>query len=174
VDESPGDRHALLHAAREFPGVAVFEAVQTDQAEEVEGGPAVALAPEALHVDRQQHVIENAAPGKEHRRLEGHADVASGAGDGGAAQRRLAAGGGKDAGQDLEQCGLSTAGWAHHRHELTLVDGEADFGQRGDALTTGGVVLGETANGDRTGRHEAECAVERREPKRDRPRTFIC
>src|SRR5215470_2437676 len=106
------------------------------------------LAPEALDVDGQQHVVEHAPPGEEHGRLEDHADVLARAGDGSAPQPRLARGGGQDAGEDLEQRGLAAAGRANHGYELPVADGEGDLLERRHRPGTGGIALGEGVDGN--------------------------
>jgi hypothetical protein len=149
VDEAPGDGHALLHAARQLPRVALLEAAQADQPQQLGAHAPVALPVEALHVDGQQHVVEHRAPGKQHRRLEDHADVAAGAVDERAAQPRLAGGGRQDAGEDLEQRGLAAARGADDGHELALGDVERRAVQRHDGAVAGGVRLRQIADRDR-------------------------
>ena len=92
VDQRAHQRDALLHAARQLPRVAVLETGQADQRDQRRARAAIMLlAAEPLHVDRQQRVAEHAAPGKQHRRLEHHADVAARAVDRRAVEQRLAA-----------------------------------------------------------------------------------
>src|SRR5215470_15684575 len=111
------------------------------------------LAPEALDVDGQQHVVEHAPPGEEHGRLEDHADVLARPGDGGAAQPRLARGGGQDAGEYLDQRGLAAAGGSNHSDELPVSDGEGDLLERRHRPGAGGIALGEGVHGDDEGAH---------------------
>src|SRR5262249_45905579 len=149
VDEGPRERDPLLHAARQLPGVALLEALQADERQELERCGAVPLAREALRVDRQEHVVEDGAPREEDRRLEAHADVPARAGDGRAPEPRIAARGGHEPGQDLEERRLATARGADDRDEVALGDAEADVLERHDGTVAGRVALREITDGDR-------------------------
>jgi hypothetical protein len=120
----------LLHASRQLPRIAPLETLQPHEVEQIQRVLPVALAPEALHVDGEQHVVEHAPPRKEHGRLEDHPNVFPGPGDGGAPQPRLPRGGGQDTGENLEQGGLAAARRAHHGHEFTLAHGKGDLFER--------------------------------------------
>ena len=89
VDEGAGDGDPLLHAAGQLPRIAMLEAGESDEGEEVHRHLLVPVATEPLDVDGQEHVVEHAPPRKEHRRLEHHSDVAPGAGDRRAPEPRL-------------------------------------------------------------------------------------
>ena len=91
VDQGAGDRHALLHAARELPRIFALEHLEADERQQVHAGLVASLATQTLHVDREQHVVEDRAPGEQDGRLEDDADVAPRTGDERAAQQRLAA-----------------------------------------------------------------------------------
>ena len=148
VDEAAGDRDALLHAARELPGIAVLEALEPDEGEELERARPHPLASQPLHVDRQQHVVEHGAPGEEHGRLEDDADVAPRAADrrpaeiGPALRRR------DEAGEDLEERRLAAARGPHHGDELPLGHAEVDVVQRQHRAARGLVLLAEPLDGD--------------------------
>src|SRR6266478_6173854 len=106
------------------------------------------VATEALHIDGEQHVVQNAAPRQQNRRLEDHADVTSRASDGSAPKARLSFGSGQDASQDLEQRGLPTPGWPDDRDKLPLAHVEADLLERVHAAITGGIELRKLLDGD--------------------------
>ena len=65
----------LLHAAGELGGIALLELAQSDEIDEFTRPRQILVAIELLHIDRDQHVVEHGAPGKQHGRLEHDADV---------------------------------------------------------------------------------------------------
>ena len=103
---------------------------------------------ETLDVDRQQHVVEDGAPGKEHRRLEDDPDVAARAGDGQAAEPHFATRRGKQSGDDLEQGGLAAARRPDDRNQLALGHVQVDVLERQDGAALGRVLLAESLHGD--------------------------
>src|SRR4029077_21130341 len=107
------------------------------------------VAPLALHVDGQEHVVEDGAPREQDRRLEDDADVTPRTLDDGAPEGGAPAGGGQEAGQDLEKGRLAAAGWPDHRHERALLDGEADSLEGGDPAVPRRVELREVLDRDR-------------------------
>ena len=155
VDEGAGDRDALLHATGQLPRIPALELAQADQGEQVHRRGHEALPAQALHVDGQEHVVEDGAPREEDRGLEDHADVPARALDGGAAEGRAPGGGRQQAGEDLEQGGLAAAGGPDHRHELALVHGEADPLEGGDAAVPRRVELRQLLDRDRFRGHFA-------------------
>src|SRR5919108_1949465 len=108
----------------------------------------MALVTKALHVNRQQHIIQYGAPGKQDGRLEDHADIAAWPSNGSAAQARLALGRRQNAGQDLEESGLPTARRADDCDKLTLIDTETNLLERLHAAIKGGIELRKLFDGD--------------------------
>src|SRR4029453_11295871 len=106
------------------------------------------VAAKALHIDGQQDIVQNAAPGQQDRRLEDHADVASRSRDGSAPKARISFGSGQDPRQDLEERGLAAPGRTDHRDKLTLAYAEANLLERVHAAITGGIELRELLDGD--------------------------
>ena len=74
--ERPGDRGALLHAARQLPGIFLLEALQVDELERALDARLLVRRPNAHDLQRQRDVALDGAPRKQRRRLE---DVAVGA-----------------------------------------------------------------------------------------------
>src|SRR5574343_948923 len=88
VDECAADAGALLHAARQLPGVFVFVAAQTHGLQQLAGTGHVLVfllleagAGGLDDLQRQQNVVERAAPGQQRRGLKGHAADLEGTGD---------------------------------------------------------------------------------------------
>src|SRR4029077_11078510 len=106
------------------------------------------VADKALHIDGQQYVVQNAAPGQQDRRLENHAEVASRSRDGSAPKARISFGSGQDPGQDLEERGLSAPRRADARDKLALAHAEANLLERVHAAITGGIELRELLDGN--------------------------
>ena len=70
------DRDALLHAARQLPGMAVGERLELDELEQV-GGPALPLVGRVAHdLQRQLDVLGDRPPVHQDRCLEDHPVVA--------------------------------------------------------------------------------------------------
>ena len=75
--EGPGDRHPLLHAARELPGVVVGEVGSSTRLEHLAlPSPARSAFGAPDDLERQLDVALHGAPVEEHRRLEDHPVVA--------------------------------------------------------------------------------------------------
>ena len=108
----------------------------------------MSVAAEALHIDRQQHVVQHAPPGEQDGRLEDHADVTARSHDGSAAKVHLAVRRRQDAGQDLEERGLSAARRSDDCDKLTFAHFETDLLERVHAAITAGIALREFLDGD--------------------------
>src|SRR4029077_16339413 len=172
VDERALDGHPLLHPARELPRIAPLELAEADEGEQVLGRGQEPVAALALHVDGQEHVVEDGAPREQDRRLEDDADVAPWTLDGGAPEGGAPAGGCQEAGQDLEEGRLAAAGWPDHRHERPLLDGEADSLEGGDPAVPRRVELREVLDRDRfRGHFESESTPKRAGPTETRARS---
>ncbi len=74
--QRPRDRHALLHPARQLPGVPLGERLELDQAEQVGGAPRPLVGREAHDLERQLDVLGDRPPVHEDRCLEDHPVVA--------------------------------------------------------------------------------------------------
>jgi hypothetical protein len=75
---SARDRRALLHAAGELVGVLVFLALEPDEREQVARAGAACGHGHTEDLGGQQHVVDDAPPLEQQRRLKHHADVARG------------------------------------------------------------------------------------------------
>ncbi len=133
VHQRAYDGGAVLHAAGQLVRITPAEIAEADHAQEVAGARARRLAVEPHHVDRQQHVLLDGAPGEQHRRLEHGADAARGPVD-----LRAADGEGApcclfEPQHELEQARLAAAARTHHGDELAFAHAERDAAQRLDA-----------------------------------------
>ena len=126
VGQRAGDGDPLLHAAGEMVRIGIGELLQLDQPELLQRD-LLALGPgHALHLQPEGDVAQRRAPGEQLGEvLEHDAAVHAVAGDGLAADADLAAGGRKEAGDDVEQRGLAAAAGADQAQELGLLDVEA-------------------------------------------------
>ena len=88
VHQRPADRHALLHAARQFARRLAFEAREPDQLQQRRGLVGAARVHAPHHAQREQHVVEHAGPRQQGRRLEDDAGLRPRFGDRLAADRR--------------------------------------------------------------------------------------
>ena len=130
--ERAGDRHPLLHAAGELPGIFPLEAGEAHDLEPGPGALAALGGRQAHDLERQHHVPLDGAPGIEGRRLE---HVAVGAREAGRLGRRavdpqLARGRALEVGDGAQQGGLAAAGGADQGHELAGCDGEVHVHER--------------------------------------------
>ncbi len=135
VDERPGDRHALLLAARQgvrFVGHAVRETHRTEQIQ----GPLLRVVGIGVRVEkREKHVVQDAQPGQEVEELEDEADALV------ADARELpvvegrevlsrqavaAARGLVQEADDVHERALARSRRPHERHVLALLHGEVD------------------------------------------------
>jgi len=121
---------------------------QSDQGQQLEGAAGHLLAPEPLHVGRQQHIGEHVAPGEQHRRLEHHADVLARAIDRRAVEDGLALRRRQQSGQDFQQSGFSATRGTHDRDELALGDREIDVLQGHDGVRSVAIALRQAADRD--------------------------
>jgi hypothetical protein len=67
MNERTHHGHALLHAAGQFPWITLFKPLETHEGEQIHRAGLELVAAEPLHVDGEQHVVEDRAPGKQHR-----------------------------------------------------------------------------------------------------------
>jgi hypothetical protein len=72
-DQRPGNRHPLLHAARQLRGPGLLKALQADQLDQV--SDLIPGGPDARDLQRQPDVGGDVAPGQQARVLEGDAKV---------------------------------------------------------------------------------------------------
>ena len=126
--ERPGDRHALLHPARELVRMVVEEVAELDQVEHLlrPGGPAGAVV--AHQLERQLDVVLDRPPVEQDRGLEDHAVVAVTARPGRrlAVDRDAAVGRRDEIADDPKEGRLAAAGWADQRDELAAANVEVD------------------------------------------------
>ena len=120
VDERAHERDALLHAARQLPRVAVLEALETDEVQELEARAAAsararAAARRPAGARCRARCATGTAPATGTRRR------CRGAGRRSACrEQRIAVGGRQQAGEDLEEGRFPAAGRADDRHELAV------------------------------------------------------
>src|SRR6266446_1593350 len=132
MDQCAAERGALLHAAGQLPGKTLAEAVEPDGLEQRIGLAAIALllASELAAVrlddlEREEHVVDDLAPGQKVRVLERHAGDLHRAADFVAENDDVAGIGRHQPGHDLHQGRLAATRGAHHRGEFATADAEA-------------------------------------------------
>ena len=100
------------------------------------------------HFDLQHHVVEHAAPCEEHGTLEYDADIVGGAAHRLAVESNLAGGSRQQAGRHFEQGRFAAARRTDNRHELALLDIEAERLQRFNGTVVGLIDLGDAVDFD--------------------------
>src|SRR5260370_936029 len=151
MDQCAAERDALLHAAGELPRKTLGEAVEPDGLEQCLGLVAVVLplASELAAVrlddlERQEHVVDDLAPGQEIRVLERHAGDLDRPAYPIAENDDVPGIGGHEPGHDLHQRRLAAARGPHHRGEFATGDVKARVpqGVSASARTAGGQLAG--------------------------------
>src|SRR5262249_32698009 len=125
IAKGAGDGHPLLHASGQVMRIGIGELFELDQAQLLQRD-ALALGPRhALHLEPEGDIAERGAPGEELGGILKHDPaVRAGAAQGFAADQDLAARGGEEAGEDIEQRRLAAATGSDEAHELRLLDGK--------------------------------------------------
>ena len=146
--ERARDRDALLHPARQLPGMVVLEAGQLDELEHLVDALGAAASFPAEHLERQRDVLLHRAPVVEHGRLEDDPVVAVEPGRRAGLPLTVTSPDGRldDVADDAEQRRLAAARRADQRDELALADVEVDALERGHAASL--EHLREAADGD--------------------------
>ena len=133
--ERPGDRDAHLHPARELPGMVVLEAGELDEVDHLPDALGAAAAVPAGELERERDVLRHGPPVVEHGLLEDHPVVAVEPrlvrglpADVHRALRRL-----DEVGDHAEQRRLAAAGRPDQGDELARLELEVDLLQRGRA-----------------------------------------
>jgi hypothetical protein len=153
---SPGDRHALLHAAGELMRQRVLEAAEPDLAD-IGIGDGIAVPPvKAARLQAERNIVANVHPGKdagflEHHRVERprRRGAAGGRGLVRVADHLDRPGGSADEPrQDAQQRRLAAAARADDAEELARPDVEVERGERVDAAAAHEEVLLDTAQPD--------------------------
>ena len=133
LGERPGDRDALLHAARELVGVPVGEVGEADQLEQLGDARRARGAVDAVQLERQLDVRRDRAPRQQARLLEGDAVVLVEPGLPRAACRRpsiVPPVGLVEVGDQAQQRALAAAARPDQRDELAGGDVEVDVVER--------------------------------------------
>ena len=137
VDQRAAQRRALLHAARQLPGIMFREAVEPDHGQQVArlGDIFLAVLLESARVrlddlKRQQHVVERSAPRQQGRVLERHADDLERRRDLVIGNDDAALGWPVEPSDELEQRRFAAAGRADHGDELALLHAQARILER--------------------------------------------
>src|SRR4051794_2633431 len=73
--QRPRNAYALVHSARQFGGVMMFEAPQADQIDEFHGPPLAFLLRDAFELEGECNIIDRSQPGHQCRLLKYHAAV---------------------------------------------------------------------------------------------------
>jgi hypothetical protein len=129
VDQRAAQVGALLHAARQLPGILVLEALEADLGEQgarlvlVRGLVLTQLAPVRLDdLQRQHDVLQRGAPRQQRRCLEGHADDRDRLSHLVPGDRDVAFARRQQAGDQLHQRGFAATGRTDHRDKLPFLD----------------------------------------------------
>src|ERR1700722_1680050 len=130
VNERATDRHSLLHAARQLPGIVVFEALKSGKLEQRSCARLECRYRELLHFDRHHDVLQDASPWQQHCRLKHDSHIAVRLRDCLALNAHLSLARNKQTRNHLQQSGLTAAGWADYHDELTVTDGKIDSADR--------------------------------------------
>jgi hypothetical protein len=117
-----------------MPRVAVLEAGQADEREVLTCPPGPLLPRHGLGLQPELDVGLGGAPGEQGVLLEDDPPVEPGAGDGGAVDDDLPCRRARQAGDQVQECGLAAAAGAHEREELARAHVEVHAGQRGERL----------------------------------------
>ncbi|OIQ73712.1 hypothetical protein GALL_446500 [mine drainage metagenome] len=130
--QSPGDAHALLHAAGNFMRVPVRCVRQADELQRSMGAGLELLrafsgCEHALHAE--MHVAEAGQPGQQRVILEHHRAIRPGRGNFAAIADHHAGTRQGEAGEEVEQGALAAAGVADQADELPAGDVEIDVAQ---------------------------------------------
>ena len=130
--ERAGQRNALAHAAGQFAGIAVLEAGQTDQCDEMPRAFGALRARHAGEFEREGDIVEHRAPGERGFLLEHHADRLVRAVDGLAGDADHALMMVEQAADHVEQSRFAAARGADDREEFARPDLERDVVDRRD------------------------------------------
>ena len=130
VHQGADNADPLLHAAGELGGIALFELAQSNEINELTRPRQILLAIKLLDVDRDQHVVENGAPGKQHGRLEHDADVVSRPLQLAVAEPDSSRTGRDQSCEDTKQRRFPAARRTHNRDEFAEADIEVDILKR--------------------------------------------
>ncbi len=134
VGQRPGDRHALLHAARKLVRIGVGEAVEADQRQMLARPLAQLRSPVAGGAQRELDVPLRRQPGQQRVALEDDAAVAPGPQDRLAVDQHRPGVEVLQPGRDRQQRALAAAGGADQRHELVLGQRQVHVFEGDDAL----------------------------------------
>ena len=149
VGQRPGNGDPLLHAPGEMVRKGVGEFLQLHQPELLQRDLLALLPGHALHLQPEGDVAQRGAPGEQLGEiLEHDPPVEPLARNHLPVDADLAAGGRKEAGDDVEQGGLAAAAGADQAQELGRLDRKARRGDAGDAAGRGVVGKRDVANLD--------------------------
>ena len=124
--QRPRKADALAHAAGQFLGIGVLEAVETDQIDRRQRARAALDAVDAERLQSEFDVLQNRQPGKQRKRLEHHGDAVRRSRDGLAAAFGVARGCRDQAGDDAQQRRLARAGAAEQADDLAGMQRQID------------------------------------------------
>ena len=120
--EHAGDRHALLHAARQLRWISVLKSLEFDGREEFPCAFFTFNARHTLFLQPVKNVLQNRFPWKQREMLENDAAIGARLGDWLAGHDDFASLNRDETTDQVEQGAFPTAGWAEKRHELPFAD----------------------------------------------------
>ncbi|MCY1506554.1 hypothetical protein D9M68_408060 [compost metagenome] len=127
--QGAGDADALLLPAGEFPDAAFVEAGEVNQGEHLAGAGFTLGTRPACQFQAEGDIAQHVLPGQQGVVLEHHATLGAGAVDGYAVEADAPGAGSDEAGDEVEQGGLATAGRAEGHQQLAGAEVEGDVGQ---------------------------------------------
>ena len=127
-DQGPGKADALLHAAGEFLGIGLLEAVEADGVEDFEAALAALEGVDATSLERGFHVLIDGEPGEESEALKDDGDIGGAIADGFAVPEDLAGRGEGEAGEHAQQGTFAGAGGTEQGEDLSGFDGKIGGG----------------------------------------------
>ena len=130
--QGPAERGSLLHASRQLAGPLVGEVVEADEPQQHLGAGPVAGRVEARQLGGQQHVVEDGPPSEQDRRLKDHPHGGNRTDDRAPVHGDATGRGRPQSRDDPQQRRLAAAGGADQGDQLTAIDRHADVAERLD------------------------------------------
>ncbi len=125
-----GEPDALAHAAGELVGIAILEPRQTDFGDVFTRDVITLILPDTAQLETECDVAQHRRPGHEREILEDESALRTGLGDFAAVHEYIAGGRLEQAGDDLEQRGLTAAARSEQTGQLPLGKGQIDAVER--------------------------------------------
>jgi hypothetical protein len=139
AEQGAGDGDALAHAARQFPGLPVGEVADAQLGQQGARPLGRRAARQALHLGRDQHVVEDVAPVEQQVALEDDADPVHAVADRLAADHDAALARPVEPAQDAQERALAAAAGADDGRRAAALDGDVERPQRMHGAPAGAI-----------------------------------